>query len=103
MPMTIQNLSPAVAAAQRLSWSDTARFIVLLLRVRRFNRRMMSAHDRVDRSGIDIAGPELVFAARRWLAAHEAIGTLLKIPEPAHVAQVRERLTNPHSRSADCA
>ena len=95
MPTNIRVPSLIAAAVERLSWLDTARFKLLLLRVRRLNRRMEAANQRVDRYGFDIAGTELALTMQRWLACHEAIGALLGVPEPPHVTQVRVTLQRP--------
>ena len=95
MPTAIPTRTEIAAAAQRLSWPDTARFLILLLQVRRLNRRMQAANRRVDRYGFDIAGTDLALTMQRWLACHEAIGALLGRPEPSHVAQVRATLVAP--------
>ena len=95
MPTTIRTRSLNAVAVERLSWPDTARFMVLLLRVRRLNRGLKAANRRVGRYGFDSAGAELALTMQRWLACHEAISALLGRPEPPHVAQVRETLRGP--------
>lgn len=92
MPTAIPIKSPRVAALRRLSGPDTARFLVLTMRVRWHNQRMKAANRRVDRYGFDIAGFDLVQAVVRWLAVHKAISQLLDAPEPVHVSQVRRVL-----------
>ncbi|MGU3668427.1 hypothetical protein ACLBX9_29960 [Methylobacterium sp. A49B] len=92
MPTTLPDRTDIVAAAQRLSWRDTAKFLILLARVHWLNRRLNAAHRGVERHGLDIAGPDLVIAARRWLDTHEAIAALLAIPEPPEAAKVRATL-----------
>lgn len=85
---------------RRLSWAETVRFLGLVARVRWLDRRLHTAHARVDRLGLDVGGDHLLRLARRWLACHEAIGGLLGMPEPPHVAQVRIALGRP-SQSGD--
>ncbi|MGU3664532.1 hypothetical protein ACLBX9_10150 [Methylobacterium sp. A49B] len=92
MPTALPIRLATAEAAQRLSWPATARLLILLLRVRWLNRRLVVAHQRVDRLGLDVAGPDLLLTARRWLATHEAIAALLGRPEPDHVTQVRATL-----------
>ncbi|MCJ2087246.1 hypothetical protein MKK88_14810 [Methylobacterium sp. E-005] len=77
------------AAVRRLSWPDTARLVILLLRVRRLNRRLSADHRRVERHGLDAAGPALLATARRWMEAHEAMNAILGTPELPEVGQVR--------------
>lgn len=96
MPTILRKRPEIAVAAQRLSWRDTVRFVILLAQVRWLNRRLEAARCRVEHYGFDIAGPDLVIAARRWLDLHEAIAHLLGIPEPSHVAQVR--VTIGHTR-----
>ena len=96
MPTALPKRPEIAVAAQRLSWRDTIRFVILLARVRWLNRRLEAAHRRVECHGLDIAEPDLVIAARRWLDLHEAIARLLGIPEPLHVAQVRATIGPPH-------
>ncbi|WP_267426991.1 hypothetical protein [Methylobacterium sp. GC_Met_2] len=95
MPTLLPNHSRHAVAAGRLSWPDTARFVVLLLRVRRLNRRLGTAHARVERYGLDAAGPALLLTARRWMEAHEAINNLLGTPELPEVGQVRAMMRKP--------
>ena len=92
MPTALPSRSGVAAAAKRLSWPDTARFLILLVRVRRLNRRLEIGRRRVERDGLDVAGPDLLLTSRRWLATHEAIAGLLGVPEQPHVAQVRATL-----------
>jgi hypothetical protein len=92
MPTTLPSRSNTAALVQRLSWPDTARFLILMLRVRWLNRQLEGARRRVARQGLDVAGVDLVVIARRWLATHEAIQALLGTPEPLEVAKVRATL-----------
>ena len=92
MPTVLPDRPKAAAAAQRLSWPDTVRLLILLARVRWLNRRLDTARRQVAHHGLDVAGPDLVIVARRWLMMHEAIATLLRIPEPPEVAKVRATL-----------
>ncbi|UIN35124.1 hypothetical protein [Methylobacterium oryzae] len=92
MPTILPDRSKAAAAAQRLSWPDTARLLIMLVRVRWLNRELEGARRRVAGYGLDAAGPNLVVIARRWLKAHEAIAALLGIPEPPEVEKVRATL-----------
>ncbi|MCJ2092988.1 hypothetical protein MKK67_10825 [Methylobacterium sp. J-072] len=92
MPIAIPIKSPRVAALRRLSRLDTARFLILIMQVQWYNRRMRAANRRVDRYGFDIAGADLALTMQCWLACHEAISTLLGCPEPPHVAQTRATL-----------
>ena len=89
MPTTLPNCPDIAAAARRLSWRDTGRFLILLLRVRRLNRRLEADHRRVERDGLDAAGPALLATARRWMEAHEAMNALHGTPELPEVGQVR--------------
>ena len=95
MPTAIPNHSRHAAAVQHLSWRDTARFAILLLRVRRLNRRLETDHRQVERDGFDAAGPALLATARRWMEAHEAMSALLKTPELPEVGQVRAMMRRP--------
>jgi hypothetical protein len=92
MPTILPNRPQAAAAAQHLSWPDTARLLIMLVRVRWLNRKLQGARRHVARYGLDAAGPNLVVIARRWLKAHEAIAALLDIPEPPEVEKVRATL-----------
>lgn len=92
MPTTLPSRSKTAAIPQRRSWPDTARFLILLLRVRWLNRQLAGARRRVARQGLDVAGVDLVVIARRWLETHEAIHALLGTPEPPEVAKVRATL-----------
>ena len=92
MPTSIRTPSLTAAAIKRLSWVDTARFIILLQRMRWLNWRMEAVNLQVDRYGFDIAGTKLALTMLRWLACHEAISALLDCPEPPSVAQVRATL-----------
>ena len=47
------------------------------------------------RDGIDAAGPALLLTARRWLAIHEAIGSLLGTPGPPEVSHIRAMVQRP--------
>ena len=98
MPTVLPARSGTVAAYQQLSWLNTVRVIILLAQVRWLNRRLEAARRRVDRYGLEVAGPDLVLTATRWLAVHETIGDLLGCPEPPHVAQVRATLQMPASQ-----
>lgn len=98
MPTSIRTPSLTAIAIERLSWVHTARFIILLQRVRWLNRRMEAANLRVDQYGFDIAGTKLALTMLRWLACHEAISALLDCPEPSCVAQVRATLQKPFPR-----
>ena len=103
MPTEIPIQTRHAAAVQRLSWPDLARFTVLLLRVRWLNRRLVAAHARVERRGLDAAGPALLFTAWRWMEAHEAISVLLGTPELPEVAQVRATLLQGHKPACRAA
>ena len=92
MPTSIRIPSLTATAIRRLSWMDTARFMILLQRVRWLNWRMEVANRHVDQQGFDVAGTKLALTMLRWLACHEAIGALLECPEPPSVAQVRATL-----------
>ena len=92
MPTALPTRTETATAAQRLSWPDTARFLILLARVRWLNRRLEAAHRRVKRYGLDVAGLDLVITARRWLDTHEAIADLLGLPESLEAAKVRATL-----------
>lgn len=92
MPTILSARSEAADAVRRLSLVKTIRFVILTLRVRRLNRQMAAAYLRCERESLDAAGPDLVWAVDRWAACHQAIASLLGIPEPPHVAQVRARL-----------
>ena len=100
MPIAVPARSQRAEAVERLSWPNTARFVVLLLRVRWLNWRMKAANRRVDRYGFDIAGTELAVTIQRWLACHEAISALLDCPQPPCVAQVRATLQKASFRKA---
>lgn len=63
-----------------------------LAQVRWLNRRRAAAHPCVDRHGLNVGGPDLITAARRWLGTHKAIGVLLRVPSPPEAAQVRATL-----------
>ena len=89
MPAAVPTRALDVAAVQRLSWLDTARFVVLLLQIRWLNRRLEVAHACVERHGLDVAGPALLATARRWMKAHEAMNALLGTPELPEVGQMR--------------
>lgn len=89
MPTALPNHFRHAAAVQRLSWPDTARFLILLFRVRRLNRRLEADHRRVERYGLDAAGPALLATAHRWVESHEAMNALLGTPELPEVGQVR--------------
>ncbi len=86
MPTALPYRAPQV---RRLSWRETVRFLALVARVRWLDWRLHAAsrHD-----GSDEAGDRLLALAQRWLAIHAAIGALLGIPEPSHVARVRATL-----------
>ena len=71
---------------ERLSRVDTARFMILLQRVRWLTRRMEAANLSMGGYGFDIAGTKLKLTISRWLACHEAISALLDCPEPQRVA-----------------
>lgn len=92
MPTTLPSRSNTAAFAQGLSWLNTARFLILLLRLRWLNRQLEGARRRVARQGLDVAGVDLVVIARRWLKTHEAMMVLLGTPEPLEVAKVRATL-----------
>lgn len=92
MPTALPPRPGVAAAAQRLSWPDTARLLILLARVRWLNRRLKVARRRVVRDGLNVAGPTLIITAQRWLAVHETIAALLGIPEPPEVMRVRATL-----------
>jgi hypothetical protein len=92
MPTTLPSRSKAATLAQSLSWPETARFLILLLRVRWLNRQLEGARRRVTHHGLNVAGVDLVVIARRWLETHEAIAALLGTPEPPEVAKVRATL-----------
>lgn len=92
MPTTLPSRPNTAALAQRLSWPDTARLLILLLRLQWLNRQLEGARRRVARQGLDVAGVDLVFIARRWLETHEAVHALLRTPEPPEVAKVRATL-----------
>ena len=98
MPTALPTRTEIAAAAQRLSWPDTARFLILLARVRWLNRRLEAAHRRVERYGLDVAGLDLVITARRWLDAQEAVSDLLRLPAPPEAAKVRATLQAPSRR-----
>ena len=89
MPTAVPIRAQRVAAVQNLSWPDTARFLILLVRVRSLNRRLEVVHARVERHGLDAAGPALLLTARCWLDAHEAMGALLGTPELPEVGELR--------------
>jgi hypothetical protein len=95
MPTAVPFRSQYAIAVERLSWLDTARFAVLLLRVRWLNRSLEAAHQRVERDGLDAAGATLVLTARRWMAAHEAVNVLLGTPELPEVGQLRAMMRRP--------
>ena len=92
MPTALPIRSRHAAAVQRLSWPNTARFLILLARVRWLNQRLEAGHRRVARYGLNVGGPDLIAAARRWLAVHEAIAVLLGVPELPEAAKVRASL-----------
>lgn len=92
MPTALSTRTETAAAAQRLSWPDTARFLILMVRVRWLNRWLEAVHHRVERHGLDVAGLDLVITARRWLDTHEAIADLLGLPELPEAAKVRATL-----------
>ena len=101
MPTAVPIRSQHAAAVERLSWPDTARFVILLLRVRWLNRRLVVAHRNVQRHGLDIAGPDLLLTARRWVAAHEAMNALLGTPELPEVEQVRAMMRRPAGQTVE--
>ena len=81
------------AAEPRLSWPQTARFLVLVARVRWLDKR---AHALVGR-GAGFSDDQLLRLMRKWLACHEAIAALLPdTPEPEHVREVRAILRLSH-------
>lgn len=86
---------------RRLSWGQTIQFLTLVARVRWLDHRLRAAHRRVDRLGLDAAGPQLLRLAQRWLAIHEAISDLIGSPDPLHVNQVRAALRRPET--GDCS
>ena len=98
MPTALPSRIEAATAVRRLSWGDTARFLILMARLRWLNLRLEAARRRVNRLGLDAAGLGLLLTARRWLATHEAIAGLLRIPEPPHVRQVRATLQRSRPR-----
>ncbi len=104
MPTLLPNRSRHAAAVERLSWLNTARFVILLLRVRRLNRRLEADHRRVERYGLDAAGPTLLATAYRWMEAHEALSALLgtlKLPEVAQVQATMRRPAEISGRAAE--
>ena len=105
MPTSIRTPSLTAAAVERLSWADTARFMILLQRVRWLNWRIKAANRRVDRDGFDVGGTKLALMVLRWLACHEAISALLDCPEPLSVTIVRATLQPPNEirRPAEAA
>ena len=73
-------------AEPRLSLPKTARFLLLVARVRLLDIRMHC----VVRQGSGFSDDRLLRLMRRWLALHERIAALLPgIPEPEHVREVR--------------
>lgn len=92
MPTALPPRPGVAAAAQHLSWPDTARLLILLARVRWLNQQLKVARRRVVRDGLDVAGTALIITARRWLAVHETIAALLGTPEPPEVLRVRATL-----------
>ena len=77
---------------RRLSLPETARFLILVARVRLLDLRM----HRVVRQGPGFSDDRLLHLMRRWLALHEAIAaTLPGVPEPKHVREVRAILRPP--------
>jgi len=74
---------------RRLTISQTAMFLALIVRVRILDVRLSAVYRRAERRGQEPHGPTLLRLVRRWLAIHEQIGTLLPgIPEPPHVQEV---------------
>ena len=70
----------------RLSLPETARFLILVARVRLLDVQM----HRIVRQGSGFSDDRLLRLMRRWLVTHERIGALLPgIPEPEHVREVR--------------
>ncbi|SDO51319.1 hypothetical protein SAMN05216360_12512 [Methylobacterium phyllostachyos] len=101
MPTALPIRSQHAAAVEHLSWPDTARFLILLVRVRWLNRRLEVAHARVERYGLDDAGPALLLTARRWLDAHEAMGALLRTPELPEVGELRAMMRPPIGQTVE--
>lgn len=64
MPTVLPSRSAIAVATQRLSWRETARFLILLARVRWLNRRLAIVHDRSERLGLDAAGLDLLLTLR---------------------------------------
>jgi hypothetical protein len=75
---------------RRLTFSQTAVFLVLIVRVRILDARLSALYERAERRGQEPHGPTLLRLVRRWLALHERIAALLPgILEPPHVQEVR--------------
>ena len=75
---------------RRLTLSQTAVFLVLILRVRVLDMRLSAVYRRAECRGREPHGPTLLRLVRRWLTIHEQIAALLPgIPEPPHVQEVR--------------
>lgn len=90
---TVLPIQPQYAlAVQRLSWPDKIWLVILLLRVRWLNRRLEADYRRVERDGLDAAGPALILTARCWVKTHEGVNALLGTPELPDVSQVRAML-----------
>lgn len=71
---------------RHLSLPDTARFLILVGRVRLLDARM----HRVVRRGAGFSDDRLLHLMRRWLALHERIAAMLpRILEPKHVREMR--------------
>ena len=85
----------------RLSLSETARFLILVARVRLLDLQM----HRIVRQGSSFSDDRLLRLMRHWLALHERIGTLLPgIPEPEQVRIVRATIliSDPSSPPGNC-
>ena len=77
---------------RRLSTRQTARFAWLTIRQAYLARRIDRAGRRLDLRGEKPSG-RMLHLIRRWLTCHADISTLLGIPEPRNVAEIRAALT----------
>lgn len=75
---------------RHLTFSQTAVFLTLIVRIRILDMRLSAVYVRAEREGREPHGPILLHLVRRWLAIHERVAVLLPgIPEPPHVQEVR--------------
>lgn len=77
--------------SRRLTFSQTAVFLVLIVRLRILDMCLSAFYGRADWRGREPHGPTLLGLVRRWLAIHERIAALLLgILVPPHIQEVRD-------------